>query len=148
MKVAPLLLLIAATCYQSISMADCSASSPQQVTKQFYGWYFKSYSEGVFPLEDNSPELKRYVSGGLIKSLHETFIRPDVMPDDYFFKAQDYFEEWLANMNVSDLEVSDTAAREHVELAKGTEAAQEVFVRLAKESGCWKVVEVEGAPMA
>lgn len=147
MKVVPLLLLIAATLYQSVSMADCSASSPKAVTEQFYGWYFKSYREGVFPLEVGSPELKRYVSSSLIKSIHETFIRPDVMPDDYFFKAQDYFDEWITDTKISEIERSDTAAKEHVDLAKGTEAAHKVSVRLTREKGCWKIVEVEGAPM-
>lgn len=148
MKVSPLLLLIAATFYQSVSMADCSALSPREVTEQFYGWYIKSFSDGTYPLEGDSPELKRYVSINLIDSIHQQFVRPDAMPDDYFFKAQDYFEEWFSDMKVSDLEMVNDTAKEHVELAKGTKAAQEVFVKLAKEKGCWKVVKVEGAPMA
>lgn len=135
------LLLAAAAFHQSVAFADC-ANSPKPVAEAFYNWYLQSSSDEKDPMTDNIPQMKQYVSDGLIDRIKKQMASPDGLEEDYFIKAQDYMEEWLTQISVSEPQVQGASAREQVTLGNTPDTTQVVDVLLVKDNGCWKINDV------
>ncbi|NBF03296.1 DUF3828 domain-containing protein [Pseudomonas sp. Fl5BN2] len=134
-------LLAAVALHQSVALADC-ASSPKPATQAFYSWYLQTFSEDKDPLTDNLPQMKQYVSESLIAKIKTQMASPDGLEEDYFIKAQDYMEEWLTQIKVSDPQVQGSTAKEQVTLGNTPDTTQVVDVRMIKDKGCWKIDQV------
>ncbi|MBS7559217.1 MULTISPECIES: DUF3828 domain-containing protein [Pseudomonas] len=134
-------LLAAVAMHQSVALADC-ASSPKPATQAFYSWYLQTFSEDKDPLTDNVPEMKKYVSDSLIAKIKKQMASPDGLEEDYFLKAQDYMDEWLTQIKVSEPQIQGSSAKEQVTLGSTPDTTQIVDVRMIKDKGCWKIDEV------
>ncbi|MGZ0705325.1 DUF3828 domain-containing protein [Pseudomonas piscis] len=134
-------LLAAIALYQPLALADC-ASSPKPAAQAFYSWYLQTYSQDKDPVTDNAPEMKRYVSDSLVTKIKKQMASPDGLEEDYFLKAQDYMDEWLTQIQVSEPQVQGSTAKEQVTLGNTPDTTQIVDVRMVKDKGCWKIDEV------
>jgi hypothetical protein len=135
------LLFAAAVFHPPVAFADC-ASSPKPVAEAFYNGYLQSFSAGKDPLTDDVAQMKQYVSDELIDKIKKQMASPDGLEEDYFIKAQDYMEEWLTHITVSEPLVQGASAREQVTLGNTPDTTQIVDVLLVKNNGCWKINDV------
>jgi len=135
------LLLAAAAFHQSVAFADC-ASSPKPMTEAFYSWYLQKFSEEKDPLTDDPTQMKQYVSDELIGKIKKQMDSPDGLEEDYFLKTQDYMDEWLTQIKVSEPQLKGATAREQVTLGNTPDTTQIVDVLLVKDKGCWKINDV------
>lgn len=135
------LLFVAAFFHHSAAFADC-ASSPKSVAEAFYNGYLQSFSDEKDPMTDDIAQMKQYVSDELIGKIKKQMASPDGLEEDYFIKAQDYMEEWLTHIKVSEPLVQGASAREQVTLGNTPDTTQVVDVMLVKNNGCWKINDV------
>lgn len=135
------LLLAAAVLHSPLSFAAC-ASSPKPVAEAFYNWYLQSFSDEKDPLSDDLPQMRQYVSDSLIDRIKKQMESPDGLEEDYFIKAQDYMDEWLTQIKVSEPQLQGSSARESVTLGNTPDTTQIVDLLLIKDKGCWKINEV------
>ncbi|PXX58301.1 Protein of unknown function [Pseudomonas sp. LAMO17WK12:I10] len=135
------LLLLAAAFHQPLALADC-ASSPKPVAEAFYNWYLQSFSNEKDPITDDLPHLQQYVTQALIERIKKQMNSPEGLEEDYFLKTQDYMDEWLTQIKVSEPQVQGTSARESVTLGNTPDTTQVVDLLLVKDKGCWKINEV------
>ncbi|WDH22207.1 DUF3828 domain-containing protein [Pseudomonas chlororaphis] len=135
------LLLLAAAFHQPLALADC-ASSPKPVAEAFYNWYLQSFSNEKDPITDDLPHLQQYVTQTLIERIKKQMSSPEGLEEDYFLKTQDYMDEWLTQIKVSEPQVQGASARESVTLGNTPDTTQIVDLLLVKDKGCWKINEV------
>ncbi|CAI8988249.1 DUF3828 domain-containing protein [Pseudomonas sp. IT-P253] len=135
------LLLAAVVFHHTAAFADC-ASSPKPAAEAFYNWYLQSFSDEKDPLTDDIAQMKQYVSDDLIGKIKKQIASPDGLEEDYFIKAQDYMEEWLTQIKVSEPLTQGASAREQVTLGNTPDTTQIVDVLLVKNNDCWKINEV------
>lgn len=120
---------------------DNGDTSPKVPTQAFYSWYLQTFSEDQDPITD-VPEMKKYVSDSLIAKIKKQMASPDGLEEDYFLKAQDYMDEWLTQIKVSEPQIQGSSAKEQVTLGSTPDTTQIVDVRMIKDKGCWKIDEV------
>ncbi|WP_347902235.1 DUF3828 domain-containing protein [Pseudomonas purpurea] len=142
MKKLLLPLLAVASLHTSLALAEC-ASSPRQATEAFYTWYLMSVSQDKNPLTDDVPQMKQYVSEALIRSINKQMASPDGLDEDYFIKAQDYMDEWVSHIAVSEPAIQGASAKERVTLGNTPETTLRLEVRLVKDKTCWKIDDVQ-----
>lgn len=135
------LLLVTIAGHHSLALADC-VGAPKPLTEAFYSEYLQSFSEDKDPITDNLSEVHKYVSASLINKIKKQMASPDGLEEDYFLKTQDYMDEWLTQIHVSEPQIQGSVAKEQVTLGSTPDTTQIIDVRLIKDKGCWKIDEV------
>lgn len=133
----PLLVL---ALHQGLAMA--SEPPPKEVTASFYKWYVDEYLADHAPVEDNAPDLMRYVSEKAITKITSIMQSPDGLEADYFLKTQDSSESWKGNITVVEQSITETTALEKVTVGLDYLDRTEVQVALEKELDGWHIVSV------
>lgn len=119
-------------------------AGPEQVIRDFYGWYVGELVSERDPFDEGRANLEGYVTKRLLKEIDAMRSSPDGLEADYFLSAQDFDKEWARNVTISELSRQGERATATVEL-KGTEMEnQTLAVSLAREDGSWKIDFVEG----
>ncbi|MBD8088825.1 DUF3828 domain-containing protein [Pseudomonas fluorescens] len=116
--------------------------TPKEVTSTFYGWYVDQYLADHTPVEDNAPDLMRYVSEKALGNLTALMQRPQGQTEDYFLKSNDNGESWKGNVTVTEQSATDTTAFEKVVVGLNYLDKKEVQVALEKEVDGWRIVAV------
>lgn len=133
----PLLVL---ALHQGQAMA--SEPAPKEVTTSFYKWYVDEYLADHTPVEDNAPDLMRYVSEKAITKITDIMQSPDGLEADYFLKTQENGESWKGNITVVEQSLTETTALEKVTVGLDYLDRTEVQVALEKEMDGWHIVSV------
>ncbi|PVZ10333.1 MULTISPECIES: DUF3828 domain-containing protein [unclassified Pseudomonas] len=127
----------------SLAMADTSPTA-QQATRSFYAWYLEAFSKDEAPLQDNLPEMKKYVADTLLADLRKQMDSEDGLEEDYFTKSQDYDDSWLKNIKVTEQSVKGNVAIENVMLGTTQDNANALSVQLTKGANGWRISKVDG----
>ena len=119
-----------------------SAKSPDQVAREFYGWYVGLLVHDKEATEDPVGYV-RFVSAPLRAQIKRQENSPDGMDADYFIKAQDYLPDWPGHVAATPAMVNGTTARTTVTLGTDRRHSWRLAVVLVKEAGDWRVSRVQ-----
>ena len=126
-------------CITDVKAASTIENSPDVVAKDFYTWYLKELSQDHFK-ELEPTKLSKYVAKGLIKEIEIKENSADGIDEDYFTKAQDYLDEWVTNIAVSDTKIQKNTASAKVTL--GVSDISQLSLSFIKEKNEWKIRKV------
>ena len=115
---------------------NTQAASPDDVARQFYGWYFKAHFPQ--PKRSNLATFRKYVTQSFLKRATARDVDSVL-----FIAAQDTDETWAKNFTVSQATISGERATLDVNL-NGKEMKQILHVTLRREAGVWKIDDVKG----
>jgi hypothetical protein len=113
------------------------AVSPEQVTRQFYGWYLGARFPN--PKRSNMATFRKYVT--------QSFLKRATAPDVdavLFIDAQDTDPTWADNFTVSKATIRGQRAAVQVAL-NGKQMRYSLHVTLRREGGGWKIDDVKGS---
>lgn len=116
--------------------------APKDVTTSFYKWYVDEYLADHTPVEDNAPDLMRYVSEKAIAKITNIMQSPKGLEADYFLKTQDSGASWKGSITVVEQSLTEKTALEKVTLGLDYLDRTEVQVALEKEMDGWHIVSV------
>jgi hypothetical protein len=112
-----------------------AATSPEEIARQFYRWFFKAGSPEP---SKHQAQFRRYVT--------QACLRRAINADDYvyFTQAQDGEPSWGTHITAS--KIATSAQRVVVSVTLGTPAtANKLKVELVRERGVWKIDKVKAA---
>jgi len=133
--------LLALALFQGQAVAG-SEQAPKEVTASFYSWYLDEYLAEHTPVEDNAPDLMRYVSEKAVGTIVKLMESPDGYEEDYFLKSQDAGESWKGNISVVEQSITSTTALEKVTVGLNYLDQTQLQVALEKEINGWRIVSV------
>jgi hypothetical protein len=142
----PLLMLWPTAAAESQPAASPEAPSPQATVAEFYRWYLHVLKANRNPLSDEKPTLRKYVSAPLIARLEKQAASPDGMDADYFLQAQDFSDDWVSNIAVTDARVDRGSATMVVTLGAPGSERQRLNVSLIATDGAWRIRSVRQLP--
>ena len=116
---------------------NTQAASPDDVARQFYGWYFKAHFPQ--PKRSNLATFRKYVTQSFLKRATARDVDSVL-----FIDAQDNDESWADNFTVSPATINGTSATVEVSL-NGKEMKYHLHVTLRREGGVWKINDVKGS---
>jgi len=90
--------------------------------------------------------MQSFVAAELLKKIEQRNKKAEATSEDYFTRAQDYFEDWESNIAVSDVLVSGNDASVVVTLGNSKESQHRVAVRLFRQGDRWEISRVSEAP--
>ena len=117
--------------------ANQQASSPDEVTRQFYTWYFGANFPQ--PKRSNMATFRKYVTQSFLKRATARDVESVL-----FIDAQDNDESWANNFTVSPATIKGQSATVEVAL-NGKEMKYHLHVTLRREGGVWKINDVKGS---
>jgi hypothetical protein len=123
--------------------AEPSTANPSDTIRGFYRWYVTELIANRQPLE-NSQEIKRFVTEGLLNRIDRTKKGPDGLDSDYFLDAQDFDNLWAKNISVSNVKVSGKDATAEVILTGKGEMRRRLKLSLVNDGEAWKINKVRG----
>ena len=112
-------------------------SSPEEVTKAFYGWYLGA--NFPTPKRSNMATFRKYITQSFLKRATARDVESVL-----FIAAQDIDETWATNFTVSPATISGPKATTEVDL-NGKEMKQHLHITLRQEGGVWKIDDVKGS---
>lgn len=121
----------------SVGQQPSKASSPEEVTRHFYNWYFSAHFPN--PKRANMAAFRKYVT--------QSFLKRATAPDVdavLFIDAQDTDQTWANNFTVSTATIHGPKATVSVAL-NGKEMKYNLLVTLTREGGVWKIDDVKGS---
>ena len=121
----------------SLSPAANKTVSPEEVTQQFYSWYFGAHFPA--PKRSNMAMFRKYVTQGFLKRATARDVESVL-----FIDAQDMDESWANNFTVSKATINGQSATVNVAL-NGKEMKYNLHVTLRREAGIWKIDNVKGS---
>jgi hypothetical protein len=142
-RIVPLILLATALFTGQARAAERAASTPEDCLRNFYRWYVTNLVANRDPMKQRA-EILRYATERLLKDIDKIEKGPNGLDGDYFVDAQDFDPLWAKNISISDVKIQGDKSTAHVLLNGGKGMRKKLFVRLAMESGSWKVDKVEG----
>ncbi len=120
-----------------VSQQAAKASTPEEVTKQFYTWYFGAkFPE---PKRSNMATFRKYITQSFLKRATARDVESVL-----FIDAQDNDESWANNFTVSPATITGQKATVQVAL-NGKEMKYNLHVTLRQEGGVWKIDNVKGS---
>jgi hypothetical protein len=122
-----------------------SQDAPQTAVTAFYRWYLEAITKDRIP-RDNRRKMQSFVAAELLKKIEQRNKKAEATSEDYFTRAQDYFEDWESNIAVSDVLVSGNDASVVVTLGNSKESQHRVAVRLFRQGDRWEISRVSEAP--
>jgi hypothetical protein len=128
---------VAANRQTQAGQQPAKADSPEEVTRQFYHWYFSAHFPE--PKRSNMPTFKKYVTQSLLKRATARDVESIL-----FIDAQDIDESWANNFTVSKGTIQGQKATVQVAL-NGKEMKYNLRVTLRREGGAWKIDDVKGS---
>jgi hypothetical protein len=131
---------------QSSTIDVLSQDAPQTAVTAFYHWYLEALTKDRIPLQDNRRKMQSFVAVQLLKKIEQRNKKAEAAGEDYFTRAQDYFEDWESNIAVSDVIVSGKDASVVVTLGSSKESQHRMAVQLFREGDGWKISRVSEAP--
>lgn len=137
MNIKKILLAIGISTISIQSFAGSCPATPSETAKKFYFDYLTSYMEGKNPIKDK--HVQEYSSTRLIVTVNKL----KYSGEDYVLKAQDYFDEWVSNINVKEIKTEDNSSHVLVTLGNSEDNYQKLNVELVKNEKCWKVDSVK-----
>ncbi len=126
-----------------VCAAERAAATPEDCIRNFYRWYVTNLVANRDPMKQRA-EIRRYATERLLKEIDKMVKGPDGLDGDYFVDAQDFDAAWARNISISDVKIQGDKSTARVLLNGGKGMRKKLFVRLAMESGSWKVDKVEG----
>jgi Protein of unknown function (DUF3828) len=120
-------------------VASSSQTTPQTTLVAFYHWYLDAFARQGNPLEDDRARMESYVTKGLLQEIDKRIQSPDGLDEDYFIRAQDYFNDWATDIVVSDVRINRGTASALVTLGRTRESRHRLKVTLVKEGRIWKI---------
>jgi len=124
--------------------AQAVQRTPQETAAAFYRWYLGEIASHRDPLTQDRAKVESYVTKGLLQEIDRRINSPDGLDEDYFIRAQDYLDDWLTNIAVSDVEIHGQNASETVTLGATKQSRHRVELKLVNEGGAWRISEVGG----
>ena len=121
----------------TLSLAANKAASPEEVTQQFYSWYFGAHFPA--PKRSNMATFRKYVTQSFLKRATARDVESVL-----FIDAQDMDETWADNFTVSKATMNGQSATVVVAL-NGKEMKYNLHVTLRREAGVWKIDNVKGS---
>lgn len=113
-------------------------SAPAIAASSFYHWYLHTLANNQEPLRDRAT-LQRYLSSSLLDQVEHA---PKDADQDYFMKAQDYLDDWVSHIAVSDVKIDGGTASVIVTLGNTNQSKRRLVLRLVNENGAWNIVTV------
>jgi len=120
-------------------------NTPQSTLNEFYRWYLDALMKQRVPLEDDHVKMATFVGRTLLRTLDRRLKSDEGFGEDYFTRAQDYFDDWLSNITVSNMRAGRKTASATVALGASRESRHRLALQLVREDGGWKISRV-GAP--
>jgi hypothetical protein len=115
--------------------APNSGSTPQATLTAFYHWYLQAIAKDRNPVQDDRAKI----SDPVIRDIDRRLNSPQGLDEDYFTQAQDYLDDWLTNIVVSDVKTDGKAATAVVTLGRTKDSRHRLAVTLIDEEGNWKI---------
>ena len=119
-----------------------AAEGPEQVARDFYGWYVELMVRDKEPTDD-PVRYARFVSAPLRARIKRQENSPEGMDADYFIKAQDYLPDWPGHIAATPAVVGGSSARTTVTLGTDRRRPWRLGVALVKEAGEWRISRVQ-----
>lgn len=126
--------------------ANAVHDTPQATVTAFYSWYLNAIASDHVPLKDNRRKMQSFVSAQLLDKIVRNMKNAEA-DEDYFTRAQDYFDDWKDNIAVSNMRDLGKAASVVVTLGNRKESQHALGVDLVKEGDSWKISHVGDAPL-
>jgi hypothetical protein len=117
-----------------------TSASPDAVAVEFYKWYLHGLSQNKEPVDDEAA-MSRYVSPSLVQSVKRMYASGH-LDSDYFIRAQDYLEDWEANVVASHAAMEGARATTVVTLGATPKTFHRLTVTLTREGDGWKISKV------
>ena len=137
-----ILLLVAAL------MAPFSAVLADEVpanhVRDFYAWYVRTLNENKDPIGDYRQEMRRFVTGRLLREIEGVKKGPDGLNGDYFVNAQDFDKEWEKNIAIENVDLKNDRGTMDVVLSGQQAGQKKLRVSVIKKPKGWKIDKVEG----
>ena len=112
---------------------------PADVVRRFYTWYVYELKTGAKPLEQQRPELKKFVTERLLRRIDSA--RKSGLSRDPFLNAEQIDPDWAKNVAVGNIFVG-RIARLSVALTGHRFGDRQLELKLVQENGGWKIDEV------
>jgi len=123
--------------FGSFGQQAAKAATPEDVTKQFYTWYFGA--KFPTPKRSNMATFRKYITQSFLKRATARDVESVL-----FIDAQDNDETWANNFTVSPATINGQKATVQVAL-NGKEMKYNLHVTLRQEGGVWKIDNVKGS---
>jgi hypothetical protein len=140
-KIAVALLACLSVVFANAAAADAQ-KSPEAVATEFYSWYVKTIEANHDPMTDYPAELSAYVSKPLIEEVRRAMSEEDGLEADYFIQAQDYLDDWSANVRATKSKIHGNTATLELILGASPETRQRLALTLIREQQHWKIRNV------
>ena len=121
-------------------------TSPQATLVEFYHWYLDALMKHRVPIKDDGARIATYVGRARLQNLKRRMNSPEGLDEDYFTRAQDYFDDWADNVAVSDVQIAAKTATANVILGATEESRHPLALQLLRENGRWKIARVSEPP--
>ena len=121
-------------------------NDPRATLTDFYGWYLAAMAKDRVPMRDDRGTMESFVTAPLLQDIERRSKGVGGLDEDYFTHAQDYFDDWIANIAVSELRMAGTTASAIVTLGASQESRHRLAVQLVKEGSRWKIWRVAAGP--
>ena len=122
--------------------ASSSQNTPESSLVAFYRWYLQALAGNRDPIHDDRAHLATFVSVALLKEIDRRINSPDGLDADYFTRAQDYFDDWASNVDISNVLIRGKNASAMVVLGATKESRQRLAVGLIREGNAWMISSV------
>ena len=125
--------------------AVANAAPPAAAAAQFYRWYLARLVASADPLRDDAAAMARQVSPVLLREIARRMASPQGMEADYFLQAQDYLDDWAAQVSTQVLDQRGNVATVVVQLGAASPPWR-LTVALVRDQGRWLIRRVDRKP--
>nr|WP_294501562.1 DUF3828 domain-containing protein [uncultured Rhodopila sp.] len=108
----------------------------------FYRWYLEALAGNRNPILDDRAALAAYVSKPLLAEIDRRVNSAEGFDEDYFTRAQDYFDDWKGHIAVSNLRTRGEAASATVTFGSTKQSRHRLAINLICEGKAWKIAGV------
>lgn len=124
--------------------APAAGDAPGDDVREFYAWYVNTLNESKDVLGTKRDELRKFVTGRLLREIEGMKKGPDGLNGDYFLDAQDWDSEWGKNVTIDKVTVNDASGTVDVTLTGPKVGVRKLKVTVLKKKLRWKIDRVEG----
>jgi len=118
-----------------------AGNTPADAVRTFYGWYVHEVLNGAKPLNQERPEMRKFVTERLLTEIDDRHKSAGGVELDPFFNMREIDPEWEKNVAIGNLYIGHIA-RLSVILTGRQRGDREFKVKLVQENGAWKIDEV------
>ena len=133
--------------YAADGVTPGPAATPEAAVRLFYPWYLGEMMKGRVPLTEE--RIRDYVAKDTVRDITYVMNRPvggkRGLPEDYFLRAKDYFDDWADHIAVSEVIIDGDTASALVALGDPAQGTHRLALTLVREEGAWKIALVNEA---